>query len=63
MVNQVEDALKNVGDKIDANQKAGVESYIVREPQGGHGMGMYSEENLKKMVDFLNAQRAKTAKK
>ena len=26
MVNQVEDALKNVGDKIDANQKAGVES-------------------------------------
>ena len=47
----------------DEMQKAGVESYIVREPQGGHGMGMYSEENLKKMVDFLNAQRAKTAKK
>ena len=47
----------------DEMQKAGVESYIVREPQGGHGMGMYSEENLKKMVDFLNAQRAKTSKK
>ena len=47
----------------DQMQKVGVESYILREPQGGHGMGMYSEENLKKMTDFLNAQRAKTAKK
>ena len=47
----------------DQMQKVGVESYIVREPQGGHGMGMYSEENLKKMTDFLDAQRAKTAKK
>ena len=46
----------------DQMQKAGVESYIVREPQGGHGMGMYSEENLKKMTDFLNAQRAKARK-
>ena len=42
----------------DQLQKAGVESYIVREPEGGHGMGMYSEENLKKMVDFLNKVRA-----
>ena len=47
----------------DQMQKVGVESYILREPQGGHGMGMYSEENLKKMTDFLDAQRAKTAKK
>ena len=43
-------------------QKYGVESYIHHEPQGGHGMGMYSEENLKKMTDFLDAQRAKLAK-
>jgi hypothetical protein len=42
-------------------QKVGVESYILREPQGGHGMGMYSEENLKKMTDFLN--KVRTAKK
>jgi acetyl esterase/lipase len=46
----------------DQMQKVGVESYIVREPKGGHGMGMYTEENLKKMVDFLNAQRAKVKK-
>ena len=45
----------------DQLQKAGVESYIVREPEGGHGMGMYSEANLQKMVDFLNGVR--TAKK
>lgn len=43
-------------------QKAGVESYLVTEPEGGHGMGMYSAENLKKMTDFLNAQRAKQSK-
>jgi len=47
----------------DQMQKAGVESYIVREPQGGHGMGMYSEENLKKMTDFLDAQRKKNSRK
>ena len=48
----------------DEMQKAGVESYIVRVPEGSHGGGaMYTEENLKKMVDFLNAQRAKTSKK
>lgn len=43
----------------DEMQKKGIESYILREPQGGHGMGMYSEENLKKMTDFLNSVRAK----
>ena len=48
----------------DEMQKAGVESYIVRVPVGSHGGGaMYSEENLKKMSDFLDAQRAKAAKK
>lgn len=41
----------------DQMQKAGIESYILREPQGGHGMGMYSEENLKKMTDFLDSVR------
>ena len=45
----------------DQLQKAGVESYIVREPEGGHGMGMYSEANLQKMVDFLN--KVRTSKK
>ena len=47
----------------DQMQKMGVESYILREPQGSHGMGMYSEDNLSKMVEFLNAQRAKASKK
>lgn len=47
----------------DQMQKMGVESYILREPQGNHGMGMYSEDNLSKMVEFLNAQRAKASKK
>ena len=48
----------------DKMQEAGVESYIVRVPEGSHGgAAMYTEENLKKMVDFLNAQRAKASKK
>ncbi len=48
----------------DEMQKAGVESYIVRVPEGSHGgAAMYTEENLKKMVDFLNAQRAKVSQK
>jgi len=33
---------------------AGVKTEATFVPQGGHGMGMYSEDNLKKMVDFLN---------
>lgn len=28
-------------------------------PEGGHGMGMYDDANLKKMVDFLNAAKGK----
>ena len=48
----------------DELQQAGVESYIVRVPEGSHGGGaMYTEENLKKMTDFLDAQRAKKAAK
>ena len=46
----------------DQMQKVGVESYILREPQGGHGMGMSSEENLKKMTDFLDSVRTKKKK-
>lgn len=29
------------------------------EPEGGHGFNMYSEENLKKMIDFFNKSRGK----
>ncbi len=36
-------------------QAAGVRSEATFVPEGGHGMGMYSEENLQKMVAFLNA--------
>ncbi len=36
---------------------AGVTTEATFVPEGGHGMGMYAEENLKKMVSFLNAAR------
>ena len=39
-------------------QAAGVKSEATYVPEGGHGMGMYSEENLQKMVRFLDAARA-----
>ena len=39
-------------------QAAGVKSEATFVPEGGHGMGMYSEENLQKMVTFLNAARS-----
>ena len=35
----------------------GVKTEATFVPEGGHGMGMYSEENLKKMVCFLNHAR------
>ena len=38
-------------------QAAGVKTEATFVPEGGHGMGMYSEENLQKMVNFLNAVR------
>lgn len=42
---------------------AGVKTEATFVPEGGHGMGMYSEENLNKMVNFLNeAQRGDAAK-
>ena len=37
---------------------AGVKTEATFVPEGGHGMGMYAEENLQKMVGFLNAVRA-----
>ncbi|MDO5483146.1 MAG: alpha/beta hydrolase [Bacteroidaceae bacterium] len=37
----------------------GVKTEATFVPEGGHGMGMYSEENLQKMVNFLNEARAK----
>ena len=39
-------------------QDAGVKTEATFVPEGGHGMGMYSEENLQKMVRFLNAARS-----
>ena len=36
---------------------AGVKTEATFVPEGGHGMGMYSEANLQKMVDFLDAAR------
>ena len=36
---------------------AGVKTEATFVPEGGHGMGMYAEENLQKMVRFLNAVR------
>ena len=38
-------------------KEAGVRTEATFVPEGGHGMGMYSEENLQKMVRFLNASR------
>ena len=38
---------------------AGVKTEATFVPEGGHGMGMYAEENLQKMVNFLNDIRAK----
>ena len=34
---------------------AGVRTEATFVPEGGHGMGMYSEENLQKMINFLKA--------
>ena len=42
-------------------QEAGVKTEATFVPEGGHGMGMYSEENLKKMVNFLNSVRGGAA--
>lgn len=39
--------------------KVGVKSSVTIVPGGGHGFNMYGEDNLKKMVDFLNDVRLK----
>ena len=41
-------------------QAAGVKTEATFVPEGGHGMGMYSEENLQKMVNFLNEASGKS---
>lgn len=41
---------------------AGVKTFLVSEPEGGHGFNMYSEENLKKMVDWFDQARVETHK-
>ncbi len=38
----------------DLLKAAGVKTTATFVPEGGHGMGMYSEDNLQKMVGFLN---------
>ncbi|MCQ2095821.1 MAG: alpha/beta hydrolase [Bacteroidaceae bacterium] len=50
------------GQKLyDLLKGAGVKTELTLEPEGGHGMGMYSEANLQKMVNFLNEVRSETA--
>jgi acetyl esterase/lipase len=48
---------------FEALKAAGVKTEATFVPEGGHGMGMYSEENLQKMVNFLNAVRAENGPK
>ncbi len=43
--------------------KAGVKTELHIEPEGGHGVNMYSEANLKAMVDFLDKAREACAVK
>ena len=42
---------------VELLKAAGVKTEATFVPEGGHGMGMYSEENLQKMVSFLNDVR------
>lgn len=48
---------------FEALQAAGVKSEATFVPEGGHGVGMYSEENLRKMVRFLDEARENNHKK
>ncbi len=45
----------------EALQAAGIKTEATFVPEGGHGMNMYSEENLQKMVRFLDAVRSSGA--
>lgn len=42
---------------FDALNEAGVKATLILEPEGGHGFNMYSDTNLSKMVEFINAVR------
>ena len=42
---------------FEALKEAGVKTEATFVAEGGHGMGMYAEENLQKMVNFLNEVR------
>ena len=42
---------------FEALKAAGVKTVATFVPEGGHGMGMYGEENLQKMVKFLDEER------
>lgn len=42
---------------FDVLKAAGVKTEATFVPEGGHGMGMYSEDNLQKMIQFLNSAR------
>ena len=48
---------------FEALKAAGVKTEATFVPEGGHGMGMYSAENLQKMVNFLNAVRVENGPK
>ncbi|MCQ2182528.1 MAG: alpha/beta hydrolase [Bacteroidales bacterium] len=39
---------------FEALDKAGIRTGLHLEPEGGHGFNMYTESNLKSMVEFLN---------
>ncbi len=41
----------------DQLKAAGIKTFLVEQPEGGHGFNMYSEENLKKMVEWFDAAR------
>ena len=43
----------------EALKAAGVRTEATFVPEGGHGMGMYAEENLQKMVGFLKEAMSK----
>ena len=49
-------------DYVPLLKAAGVTTEATFVPEGGHGFNMYSEENLQKMIRFLDAARNRTGK-
>lgn len=41
----------------DALQKAGVSTFFVKQPKGGHGFNMYTPDNLKRMTSWFDSVR------